>query len=69
MGRIKLSYIMRRAASAIFTLWVALTINFLLPRIMGGNPADYIASQVAMGSQEHNSAWIRVYLSNTRSTW
>jgi len=56
MGRIKLSYIIGRLASAVFTLWIALTINFLLPRVMGGNPADYIASQVAMGSQDYANA-------------
>ncbi|MCL2832640.1 MAG: ABC transporter permease [Treponema sp.] len=53
MARIKPEYVIKRLAGAVFTLWVALTINFLLPRVMGGNPADYIASQVAMGSQEY----------------
>lgn len=53
MGRIRLSYIIKRVAGAVFTLWVAVTINFLLPRVMGGDPADYIASQVAMGSQDY----------------
>jgi peptide/nickel transport system permease protein len=56
MANIKLGYILRRIASAVFTLWVALTINFLLPRVMGGEPADYIASTVAMGSQEYAAA-------------
>jgi peptide/nickel transport system permease protein len=53
MRGINLSYIIRRLLSAILTLWIALTVNFLLPRIMGGNPADYIASQTAMGSLEY----------------
>ena len=53
MRNINLRYIMRRVISALFTLWVALTINFMLPRMMGGNPADYIASQSAMGSAEY----------------
>ena len=56
MGRIRLSYILRRIAGAVLTLWVALTLNFLLPRVMGGDPADYIASQVAMGSHEFANA-------------
>ncbi|MDR1971460.1 MAG: ABC transporter permease [Treponema sp.] len=48
-----ISYILRRLVSALFTLWVALTINFLIPRVMGGDPAEYIASTTAMGSQEY----------------
>jgi peptide/nickel transport system permease protein len=50
---IKATYFVRRILSAIFTLWIALTINFLLPRMMGGNPADLIASQSALGSLEY----------------
>lgn len=53
MHNYSLSYLIKRVLSAVFTLWVALTINFLLPRMMGGNPADYIASKSAMGSQEY----------------
>lgn len=53
MRNFSLSYLARRVLSALFTLWVALTVNFLLPRMMGGNPVDYIASKSAMGSQEY----------------
>lgn len=53
MRNIKPAYVARRVVSALFTLWVALTINFFLPRMMGGNPADYIASQSALGSLEY----------------
>ena len=53
MRHITLSYVIKRIGSAIFTVWVALTVNFALPRIMGGNPADYMASQSAMGSLEY----------------
>ncbi|GHV03291.1 peptide ABC transporter permease [Spirochaetia bacterium] len=53
MGNIKLSYVLKRIAGAVFTLWVALTINFMLPRVMGGDPTEYIASTVAMGSREY----------------
>ncbi len=48
-----MGYIVRRLGSALFTLWTALTVNFLLPRAMGGNPADFIAAQSAMGSLEY----------------
>jgi len=53
MSNMSVSYILRRILGALFTLWVALTINFLLPRVMGGNPMDYIASKNAMGSLEY----------------
>ena len=53
MKNIKLSYFVRRVLTALLTLWIALTINFFLPRLMGGDPADYIASQSSLGSQEY----------------
>ncbi len=53
MRGISLNYVLKRFLSAIFTLWIALTVNFMLPRMMGGNPADYLASQTAMGSLEY----------------
>jgi peptide/nickel transport system permease protein len=34
-----LRFALRRLGFFVFTLWVALTINFLLPRLMPGNPA------------------------------
>jgi peptide/nickel transport system permease protein len=53
MRHITLSYVLRRLGSAILTIWIALTLDFALPRIMGGNPADFMASQSAMGSLEY----------------
>ena len=53
MRGFSLKYVIKRFISAIFTLWIALTINFLLPRCMGGDPAEYLASQSAMGSLEY----------------
>lgn len=55
MRNIKPTYIIKRVLSALFTLWIAMTINFLLPRMMGGDPADLMASQSAMGSLEYAS--------------
>lgn len=56
MRNMSVSYVVWRLLSALFTLWIALTINFLLPRMMGGNPAEFIASQTAMGSPEYAQA-------------
>jgi peptide/nickel transport system permease protein len=53
MKNITFSYVIKRLGSALLTLWIALTVNFALPRIMGGNPADFMASQTAMGSLEY----------------
>lgn len=46
-------YIVKRLLGAALTLYIALTINFILPRMMGGDPAQYIASQTAMNSPEY----------------
>jgi peptide/nickel transport system permease protein len=35
-----LRYALRRLGFFVLTLWVALTLNFLLPRLMPGNPAE-----------------------------
>ncbi len=35
-----MSYIVRRLEFFVFTLWAALTINFILPRVMPGNPGE-----------------------------
>lgn len=44
------SYVLRRLSFAIVTLFLAATLDFALPRLVGGNPAQYIASQTALGS-------------------
>lgn len=49
-------YVVKRLFSCLLTLFIALTINFMLPRCMGGNPAEYIASQTAMNSPEYVAA-------------
>lgn len=46
-------YVLRRLLSAVLTLWIALTAIFLLPRMMGGDPAQLFASQTALGSAEY----------------
>ena len=52
MRRLNAKYVIKRLLGAALTLWIALTINFLLPRMMGGDPAEFMASQLAMGSPE-----------------
>ncbi|TBL79503.1 ABC transporter permease [Paenibacillus thalictri] len=54
--RYNAAYFVKRVGFALITFYVAITLNFLLPRLMGGNPADTLASDKALGSQEIASA-------------
>jgi ABC-type dipeptide/oligopeptide/nickel transport systems, permease components len=45
-------YLIKRIGIALITLYVAATLNFLLPRLMKGDPASALASEKALGSQE-----------------
>ena len=74
-------FLLRRLAFFAITLWVALTINFFLPRLMPGNPAEAMmgrfkghvqptalkALEVAFGVGTHESLWRQYvdYLHNT----
>jgi peptide/nickel transport system permease protein len=40
-----LRYILRRLGFFILTIWAALTLNFLLPHLMPGNPAEVMVSK------------------------
>jgi peptide/nickel transport system permease protein len=50
--RYNLVYLIKRIGFALITLFMAATLNFLLPRLMGGDPASALASEKALGSQE-----------------
>lgn len=64
-----MAYIVRRLGFFVVTLWAALTINFFLPRLMPGNPAEAMmarfhgrinpqalgALEVAFGVRSHQS--------------
>ena len=76
-----MSYIVRRLEFFVITLWATLTINFILPRIMPGNPAQAMlvryhgrvspqtikAIEVAFGLHPNESLWQQYfdYLRNT----
>src|SRR6202022_4270584 len=42
-----MSYIVRKAALFLVTLWGAITLNFLLPRLMPGSPVDAALAKLA----------------------
>jgi peptide/nickel transport system permease protein len=73
-------YLLRRLGFFALTLWAALTINFIIPRLMPGNPAEALigrfhgrvsgqalhALEVAFGVDSHQSLWSQYidYLGN-----
>src|SRR3954464_8369911 len=38
-------YLLRRCGFLLLTLWAALTLNFFIPRLMPGNPAEAMMSR------------------------
>jgi peptide/nickel transport system permease protein len=76
------SYLIRRLEFFFITLWAALTINFILPRIMPGNPAQAMlvrfrgrvspetvkAIEVAFGFHSDEPLW-QQYLEYLRNTF
>jgi peptide/nickel transport system permease protein len=44
-------YYVRRIGFFLLTLWAAITLNFLIPRIQGGDPAEAIVSRLTGQSQ------------------
>lgn len=68
MKNFSLSYFIKRVISALVTLWAAVTIDFALPRLMGGNPAEYLASQSALGSPEY-AQMLKAQFGLDKSIW
>src|SRR5437588_5309793 len=78
-----MSYMVRRLEFFVITLWAALTINFILPRVMPGNPAEAMlvryhgrvsaqtihTLEVALGLNNHQPIFQQYfqYLGNTFS--
>src|SRR5437016_14604104 len=78
-----MSYMVRRLEFFVITLWAALTINFILPRVMPGNPAQAMlvryhgrvspqtihTLEVALGLNNHQPIFQQYlqYLGNTLS--
>jgi ABC-type dipeptide/oligopeptide/nickel transport system permease component len=51
-------YFARRAAFFVLTLWAAVTLNFLIPRMQPGDPADAIVRRLAGKTQEVDPAQV-----------
>ena len=46
-GRRNAAYILRKLGLFVLTLWAAVTVNFILPRLMPGTPADAALAKLA----------------------
>jgi peptide/nickel transport system permease protein len=44
---VRKAYVRRRAGAFVLTLWAAVTLNFLLPRLMPGSPVDAALAKLA----------------------
>lgn len=51
-----MSYILRKTALFVVTLWAAVTLNFVLPRLMPGSPVDAALAKLAQGGQPVTNA-------------
>jgi peptide/nickel transport system permease protein len=51
----------RRLVFYVFALWVALTLNFLLPRLMPGSPIDGILQHLAPNQLQANPGIVETY--------
>lgn len=49
-------YFIRRVVFLVGTLWVAITLNFLIPRLMPGNPAETMMAKFTGRGQQINPA-------------
>lgn len=56
-------YIIRRVVVLVITMWTAMTVNFFLPHMMPGSPADSLRSQLASRGHTISTAQIEKYLS------
>lgn len=45
--RVVCSYVARRVGFLVLTLWAAITLNFVIPRLMPGNPAQVMLAHIA----------------------
>jgi len=70
-------YLLRKLVFYVAALWAALTLNFLIPRLMPGNPVDLMLSKLAtkgpvtpttraaiealLGTDTHSSLWAQYW--------
>jgi peptide/nickel transport system permease protein len=64
-------FIIRRAGFFLLTLWVALSLNFFLPRLMPGSPADRIIAHLhgAVSQTEVRAIELSLGINNSQGIW
>lgn len=51
-----MNYVLRKITLFVVTLWAAVTLNFLLPRLMPGSPVDAAIAKLSQGGQPVTNA-------------
>ena len=51
-----MNYVLRKVTLFVVTLWAAVTMNFLLPRLMPGSPVDAAIAKLSQGGQQVTNA-------------
>src|SRR5882757_2484489 len=54
-------WLLRRILFYVFAIWVALTLNFLLPRLMPGDPAGGVLARLSPSQIQANPGIIQTY--------
>jgi len=54
-------WLLRRCCFYVFALWVAVTLNFLLPRLMPGDPAGGMLARMSSAQIASNPGIIETY--------
>src|SRR6478672_11844648 len=54
-------FLLRRVAFYLFAVWVALTLNFLLPRLMPGSPIGGVLQHLSPSQIQSNPGIIKTY--------
>src|ERR1700748_861543 len=55
------AFLLRRLAFYVFAVWVALTLNFLLPRLMPGSPIGGVLQRLSPAQIQSNPGIIQTY--------
>jgi len=57
-------WLIRRSCFYLFALWVAVTLNFLLPRLMPGDPAGGMLARLNPAQIQSNPGIVETYRRN-----
>src|SRR3954466_2555560 len=60
-GDVQMRWFARRLAFYVFAIWVALTINFLLPRVMPGDPIAGILQRLSPSQIQAKPGIVQTY--------